>query len=71
MPEKEGIETIIELKRDYPDVKIITVSGGGRSCPDPQLFLDAAKDLGSLQSFKKPLDRTAFLAAVHEALPLS
>ena len=30
MPEKEGIELIIELRRDFPDVKIIAVSGGGQ-----------------------------------------
>ena len=29
MPEKEGLETIIELKRDHPEVKIIAISGGG------------------------------------------
>jgi len=30
MPEKEGLETIQEFKRDYPDLKIIAMSGGGR-----------------------------------------
>jgi len=30
MPEKEGVETIMELKRDFPDVKIIAMSGGGQ-----------------------------------------
>src|SRR5665213_3241891 len=30
MPEKEGIETIIELLRDNPQARIIAVSGGGR-----------------------------------------
>ncbi len=25
MPEKEGIETIMELKRDYPEVNIIAI----------------------------------------------
>ena len=29
MPEKEGIATIHELKREFPDAKIIAVSGGG------------------------------------------
>jgi len=31
MPEKEGIETIIELKNQFPDLKIISISGGGRN----------------------------------------
>ena len=30
MPQKEGIETIIEIKRNHPDMKVIAVSGGGR-----------------------------------------
>ena len=30
MPEKEGLETIEELRRAYPAIKIIAMSGGGR-----------------------------------------
>jgi DNA-binding response OmpR family regulator len=30
MPEREGIETILELRRANPRVKIIAMSGGGR-----------------------------------------
>ncbi|MCK4838204.1 MAG: response regulator [Desulfobulbaceae bacterium] len=71
MPEVDGIEAIMELRQDYPDVKIITISGGGRTFPDPELFLSAAEELGSIQSFMKPLDRVAFMAVVREALPLS
>ena len=29
MPENEGIEVICELKRGYPDMKVIAISGGG------------------------------------------
>jgi len=41
MPEKEGIETIFELRKDFPDLKIIAISGGGRI--EPEEYLDIAK----------------------------
>jgi hypothetical protein len=34
MPEKEGIETIIEFIRDFPEIKIIAITGGGRAEPE-------------------------------------
>ena len=70
MPNQDGIKTIVELRAICSDVKIITISGGGRTCPDPELFLEAAQGLGSLRSFRKPLDRAEFLAATCEILLL-
>ena len=66
MPEKEGIEIIIELKRDYPDVKIIAISGGGRI--NPEDYLDIAKKLGANRIFAKPVERKELLNAVRELL---
>lgn len=66
MPEKEGIEIIIELKRDYPDVKIIAISGGGRI--NPEDYLDIAKKLGAHRIFTKPVERKKLLNAVRELL---
>ena len=62
MPEQEGIETIIELRRDFPGVKIIAISGGGRG--NKQCYLDIAKRVGALSAFEKPIDRKELLDAV-------
>jgi len=66
MPEKEGVETIMELKRDFPDVKIIAISGGGRIGPEEYLYV--AKKIGALQTLTKPIGREELLKAVREIL---
>ena len=68
MPEKEGIECIKELKRDFPDVKIIAISGGGRIGPFD--YLDLAMKFGALRTFKKPFDWPDMLNAIRELLNL-
>lgn len=67
MPEKEGLETIRELKCEFPDVKIIAISGGGRVF-DRKICLDSAKGLGALRVLAKPLDLKALLKAIQELL---
>jgi CheY-like chemotaxis protein len=62
MPEKEGLETIVELRKKYPDLKIIAISGGGRISADG--YLPGAKLLGANMVFPKPLDQKEFLEAV-------
>jgi CheY-like chemotaxis protein len=52
MPEKEGIETIIELRESYPGVKILAMSGGGAVGPDGPLT--DARFLGADASLPKP-----------------
>lgn len=66
MPEKEGIETIIELRRDFPDIKIIAMSGGGRN--NPKAYLGIAENLGTQYTFAKPIKRKELLKAVRELL---
>ena len=66
MPEKEGIETIRELRQYNPDVNIIAVSGGGAIEADKYLLL--AKGLGVRYTFEKPFRRNDLLAAVRELL---
>jgi len=54
MPEKEGLETIDEIKRMRPQTKIIAISGGGRMDPDD--YLKIAKSVGADRSLSKPFD---------------
>lgn len=66
MPDMEGIETILKLRADYPDVKVIAISGGGRNRPDDYLHL--ARKLGALRTFTKPVDRDDLLDAVKQLI---
>jgi DNA-binding response OmpR family regulator len=66
MPEKEGIETIVEIKRRWPGIKVIAMSGGGRIGPDT--FLDLAEGLGADVTMRKPLNFQALIAQVHALL---
>ncbi len=66
MPEQEGLETIRELRWDFPDVKIIAISGGGKSGRmEP---LDAAQKFGAALALRKPISREDLLASVKEVL---
>jgi CheY-like chemotaxis protein len=66
MPGKEGLETIMELRRDSPDIKIIAMSGGGRIGADD--YLDLAKKFGAQYVFSKPFTGKELLQAVGELL---
>ncbi len=66
MPEKEGIETIIELRKGYPAVPIIAMSGGGRVAPGS--YLNVARSMGADRSFQKPVALRDLIAAVEDLL---
>jgi DNA-binding response OmpR family regulator len=66
MPEKEGLETILELRKKHPELKIIAISGGGRI--GPQGYLPSAKYLGADMVFQKPLVQKEFVQAVASLL---
>lgn len=66
MPEKEGTETIMELKKENPAVKIIAMSGGGKNKPDG--YLHTAKLLGAKQTFEKPVRKNELLEAIRQLI---
>lgn len=69
MPEKDGIETITDLKRTHPDVKVIAISGGERR-PEgvSRNYLHSAKLLGADLAIKKPFSNDDMLTAVKQLL---
>jgi len=66
MPEQDGLETILDLRRDFPDAKIIAISGGGRA--SAQGYLRPAKILGADLAFSKPLAPQELLEAIDRLL---
>src|SRR3989442_12400990 len=66
MPEKEGIETILELRKVFPQVKIIAISGGGRMRNLDGL--PVAKAFGAVCTLAKPFERKELLEAVRAVL---
>ena len=66
MPDKEGIETIIELRKSYPDLKIIAASAGGKV--NAEEYLETAKAFGANLTLVKPFGRKDILQAVDKVL---
>lgn len=66
MPKKGGLVTILELRQHHPALKIIAMSGGGRS--GKLNFLSTAQTFPGVRAFRKPFRKTEFLAAVDELL---
>ena len=66
MPEQEGIETILELRATWPNLKIIAISGGGGDFTVN--YLAAAEQLGATRSISKPFSVEQLLSAVRDVL---
>jgi DNA-binding response OmpR family regulator len=66
MPEQEGLETISTMRREYGNVKIIAISGGGQM--GPEAYLPAALELGADRVFSKPFDLKEMVHTVKELL---
>ena len=66
MPEKEGLETILELRADARDLKIIAISGGGRA--GNLSPLQVAETFGASRTLIKPIEPEALLESVSAVL---
>jgi CheY-like chemotaxis protein len=66
MPGKEGLEIIRELHKDYPQAKIIAMSGGGRT--GTMSYLNVAKAFGAQEVLEKPFPNQEILEAIRRVL---
>lgn len=66
MPEQEGLETVLAVRREHSDTKIIAISGGGRYGASD--YLETATFFGADRVFGKPISWQELLAAVEELL---
>jgi CheY-like chemotaxis protein len=66
MPDRDGLEFIGDLRRNYPAARIIAISGGGRVAGEN--YLKLAKGLGAHAVLEKPFHNERLLALVASAL---
>ncbi len=66
MPVKDGLKFIMELVRDYPDLKILAISGGGAI--KAERYLTMAGYLGDIATLEKPFKRDVLLSLVSQQL---
>jgi DNA-binding response OmpR family regulator len=67
MPEKEGLETIIELRAVNPEIKILVISGGLAQMGMSETFA-LAETFGANAVLAKPFDLSTLLTTVKKLL---
>jgi CheY-like chemotaxis protein len=66
MPNRDGVETILALRRSHPQLPIIAMSGDTSS--HAALYLSIAAKLGVARTLQKPFAAATLLTAVDEVL---
>ena len=67
MPEKEGLETIREIRSGFPGARIIAITGYDAPMKADRV-LEIARALGAAGSMKKPLDLDQLMEMVDRTL---
>src|SRR5437016_6310319 len=67
MPDQDGLEIILELRRLAPEAKIIAITGGGQS--GLLDLLPIAAKLGAQRTLRKPLQRLELLETIRHLVP--
>ncbi len=66
MPDCDGIELIMAIRRKLPDIPVIVMSGGGRV--NAAHYLNLAAKLGAMSIFEKPFNTVKLRTTVTEIL---
>ena len=66
MPITDGLALIMDIRKVYPETKVIAISGGSEVIDGD--YLHVAKAFGAIKVFQKPLDLEALVAAVEESV---
>jgi DNA-binding NtrC family response regulator len=66
MPNVEGMETIQELLRLKPDIRIIAISGGGRV--NPLDYLKIAQMMGAVEKLAKPFSSDELISLIERLI---
>jgi CheY-like chemotaxis protein len=66
MPEMDGVELLMTLRREAPNIRVIAMSGGGQF--GHHATLELAEPLGAFATLHKPFAPEAVLSLVKEAL---
>jgi len=67
MPRREGIETVLTIRHEQPDARIIAMSGGGRMIGSDDA-LSLARKLGANQVISKPFDIDKLAAMIKQLI---
>jgi CheY-like chemotaxis protein len=68
MPERDGLEFITEVRKKFPAVKIIAMSGGGHIARDS--YLRIAKNFGAHVLLEKPFSQSGVLGAIEAVMAI-
>jgi two-component system, chemotaxis family, chemotaxis protein CheY len=64
MPDQDGLESILTLRQEFPEARIMAITGGSDMIGILN-FLDVARMLGARRTLQKPFEMQQLLDAVH------
>jgi FixJ family two-component response regulator len=67
MPDQDGLESILTLRREFPKARIMAITGGSDMIGILN-FLDVARMLGACRTLQKPFEMQQLLDAVQSAI---